>query len=192
MVSERRSGHVAIDSSDATAVACSQSPVQKLRSGRRLFRRRRPESGRSAQCGCCRYSSRPGRMRGFPRPKLQHLPRLIVQDSVIRARILAASRPSSMWERIRRDRHPFRPRLNRTAHSCTWLANFSERIANFVDAFGTENVKVIDYDHEMKTQRNVIPSFIRALDLEEALQTTSCSSFFLNASHSADACSIQT
>jgi hypothetical protein len=62
----------------------------------------------------------------------------------------------------------------------TWLTKFPERIANFSRSFGAENVVVIDYDHEMKTHGNVIPSFIRALDIEDAFHPTSWANLFLN------------
>jgi hypothetical protein len=62
----------------------------------------------------------------------------------------------------------------------SWLVDFDKRIDGFRDAFGGQNVIVIDYDHELRTSGNVIPSFLRVLGVESHFSSADWSSFFLN------------
>jgi GT2 family glycosyltransferase len=62
----------------------------------------------------------------------------------------------------------------------SWLSDFDKRIDGFRDAFGGQNVIVIDYDHELRTFGNVIPSFLRVLGVESHFSSADWSSFFLN------------
>ncbi|MBB5050043.1 hypothetical protein HNR60_004831 [Rhodopseudomonas rhenobacensis] len=66
----------------------------------------------------------------------------------------------------------------------TWLANFAERIEAFSRSFGAENVAVIDYDRELGAHGNIIPSFLRALKVEDAFDPASWRDLFLNTSDS--------
>lgn len=62
----------------------------------------------------------------------------------------------------------------------TWLVDFEQRIAGFRSAFGQANVTVLDYDAEMRTCGNVIPSFLRALGVETAFDRKSWDDIFMN------------
>jgi hypothetical protein len=59
----------------------------------------------------------------------------------------------------------------------SWLVDYESLVAMYQRGFGAQNVVVIDYDHEMRNVGNVIPSFLRVLGLDAALDT---SSYFLN------------
>jgi hypothetical protein len=45
----------------------------------------------------------------------------------------------------------------------SWLWDYESLIALFARGFGSENVKVIDYDQEKQSRGNVLPSFLEAI-----------------------------
>lgn len=59
---------------------------------------------------------------------------------------------------------------DKTSHaymgSDTWMIDYAQRLAAFRKTFGRKNVIVIDYDDACARDGNVIPSFLRALDIE--------------------------
>lgn len=50
----------------------------------------------------------------------------------------------------------------------TWLIDYDLRLASFRRTFGASNVRVIDYDHALRCDGNVIPSFLRAIGVEDS------------------------
>jgi hypothetical protein len=62
----------------------------------------------------------------------------------------------------------------------SWLVDFESRLAGFRNAFGAQNVIALDYNHEVSTAGNVIPSFLRVLGVEHHSQFQDWSGFFLN------------
>jgi hypothetical protein len=67
----------------------------------------------------------------------------------------------------------------------TWLVDYDSLVATYQRGFGADNVVVIDYDHEMRTLGNVIPSFLRVLGVDSADELDS-SSYFLNTTNPAN------
>jgi hypothetical protein len=68
--------------------------------------------------------------------------------------------------------------------SDTWLTDFDSLAAAYQRGFGADNVIVVDYDHEMKTTGNVIPSFLTALELNA--DELDYGSYFLNTTNPAE------
>ena len=62
----------------------------------------------------------------------------------------------------------------------SWLMDFDNRVARFRNAFGSEKVTVLDYDHEVRETGNVIPSFLRVLGVESLFRPQDWSEFYLN------------
>jgi hypothetical protein len=56
----------------------------------------------------------------------------------------------------------------------TWLTDYEQLLGAFGEAFGRENITIIDYDAEMQRCGNIIPAFVKALGLpvEEADQAS--------------------
>ena len=67
----------------------------------------------------------------------------------------------------------------------SWLIDFEDRINRFRDAFGAQNVTVVDYDREFHTQGNVIPSFLKIIGIEPTFEENQWRSLFLNRSSGA-------
>lgn len=67
----------------------------------------------------------------------------------------------------------------------SWLIDFEDRISRFRDAFGAQSVTVVDYDREIHTQGNVIPSFLRIIGIEPTFGEDQWRSLFLNRSSGA-------
>jgi hypothetical protein len=67
----------------------------------------------------------------------------------------------------------------------TWLTDYDSLITTYHKGFGPENLVVIDYDDQMKREGNVIPSFMRALEVE-ANQGLRSDSYFLNTTNKSD------
>ncbi len=66
-----------------------------------------------------------------------------------------------------------------TGHD-SWLVDFESRLAGFRNAFGVRNVTVLDYDHELRTVGNTIPSFLKVLGVERYFDAREWSGLFLN------------
>ncbi|HXV12519.1 MAG TPA: hypothetical protein VD839_17090 [Burkholderiales bacterium] len=66
----------------------------------------------------------------------------------------------------------------------SWLLDFEGRVNSFRDVFGAENVTVVDYDHEVQTHGNVIPSFLRIIGIEPTFGEREWKNLFLNRSSS--------
>lgn len=64
----------------------------------------------------------------------------------------------------------------------SWLADIDARIDAFRSAFGTDNVIVLDYDREIESRGNVIPSFLETLGVESSFREELWKSMFLNRS----------
>jgi hypothetical protein len=64
----------------------------------------------------------------------------------------------------------------------SWLVDFDNRIGRFRDAFGAENVTVVDYDRELRVEGNVIPSFLRIIGVAPTFGESQWRSLFLNRS----------
>jgi hypothetical protein len=64
----------------------------------------------------------------------------------------------------------------------SWLIAFEDRINRFRDAFGAQNVTVIDYDRELQTEGNVIPSFLRTIGIEPSFGADQWRGLFMNRS----------
>jgi hypothetical protein len=67
----------------------------------------------------------------------------------------------------------------------SWLVDYDALVATYQRGFGAGNVAVINYDHEMRTVGNVIPSFLKVLGLDAA-DELDFSSYFLNTTNPAD------
>ncbi len=50
----------------------------------------------------------------------------------------------------------------------TWLLDYDALIDAYARGFGTENLRYVDYDHEMRKNGNVIPAMLRQFDLDLA------------------------
>jgi hypothetical protein len=61
----------------------------------------------------------------------------------------------------------------------TWLTDYESLVAKYQNGFGAANVVVIDYDHEMRTAGNVIPSFLRVLEIHST-EELDIRAYFLN------------
>jgi hypothetical protein len=64
----------------------------------------------------------------------------------------------------------------------SWLLDFEARVNSFRDAFGAENVTVVDYDREVQLHGNVMPSFLRIIGIEPAFGENEWRTLFLNRS----------
>ena len=64
----------------------------------------------------------------------------------------------------------------------SWLADIDARIDAFRNVFGADNVIVLDYDDELKSRGNVIPSFLATLGLEPGFRADLWETMFLNRS----------
>jgi len=62
----------------------------------------------------------------------------------------------------------------------SWLVDYESRLAGFRNAFGAQNVIALDYDHELRTAGNVIPSFLNVLGVADHFHVQDWSGFFLN------------
>ena len=67
----------------------------------------------------------------------------------------------------------------------SWLVDYDALVATYQRGFGAGNVVVIDYDQEMRTVGNVIPSFLKVLGLDAA-EELDFSSYFLNTTDPAE------
>jgi len=52
----------------------------------------------------------------------------------------------------------------------TWLIDYEQLITAYGDVFGLNNIVVIDYDKEMKSRSNIIPSFVETIGLECSIE----------------------
>jgi hypothetical protein len=59
----------------------------------------------------------------------------------------------------------------------TWLTDYTALVTTYQCGFGADNVVVIDYDEQMRTIGNVIPSFLRVIDLDSASELNFASYF---------------
>jgi hypothetical protein len=66
----------------------------------------------------------------------------------------------------------------------TWLVDYDGLVATYQRGFGANNLIVIDYDEQMRTLGNVIPSFLRVLGLQAGDELDS-SLYFLNTTNPA-------
>lgn len=57
----------------------------------------------------------------------------------------------------------------RNTRSNSWLANFDELLRVYVAGFGKSNVTVVDYDHELRVNGDVVPSVWEACGLPSSL-----------------------
>ncbi|MEM6535367.1 MAG: hypothetical protein AAF613_06980 [Pseudomonadota bacterium] len=64
----------------------------------------------------------------------------------------------------------------------SWMLDFPARLDLFRQAFGQENVHVIDYDAVNTQDGSVIPSFLRMLDIADAFSPETWQQFRLNTS----------
>jgi hypothetical protein len=62
----------------------------------------------------------------------------------------------------------------------SWLKDYPARLMPFRRAFGEANVVVLDYDAEVADRGNVIPSFLRVLQIEPYFQVSEWNGIFLN------------
>jgi len=62
----------------------------------------------------------------------------------------------------------------------SWLVDFDSRLSAFRGTFGAQNVRSLDYDEELRSARNIIPSFLRVLEIETYFQPQDWRGFFLN------------
>jgi hypothetical protein len=67
----------------------------------------------------------------------------------------------------------------------TWLTDYDSLVAAYQRGFGAENVVVIDYDAEMQSVGNVIPSFLKVLGLDPGVELD-VTSYFRNTTNPAD------
>jgi hypothetical protein len=67
----------------------------------------------------------------------------------------------------------------------TWLADYESLIRAYEKGFGPGNVIAIDYDEEMRKLGNVIPSFLKVLDIDSA-DELDFPSYFLNTTNTTD------
>lgn len=64
----------------------------------------------------------------------------------------------------------------------SWVLDFENRINGFRNAFGSENVTVLDYDQELNAHGNVIPSFLQIIGIEPTFGQDEWKTLFLNRS----------
>lgn len=64
----------------------------------------------------------------------------------------------------------------------SWLVDFESRLAAFRKAFGIKNVVAVDYDRELRTNGNVIPSFLNILGVERHFNANVWRGVFVNRS----------
>lgn len=62
----------------------------------------------------------------------------------------------------------------------SWLIDYEERLKWFYLAFGRDNVHVVDYDASVRTQGNVIPSFLAAIGIEPMCFAEKWGQYFFN------------
>ncbi len=48
----------------------------------------------------------------------------------------------------------------------TWLTDYESLLSAYGIEFGDDNIRVIDYDEQMKVRGNIIPAFLGAIDLK--------------------------
>jgi len=69
----------------------------------------------------------------------------------------------------------------------TWLIDYEQLITAYGDVFGLNNIVVIDYDKEMESRTNIIPSFVETVGLECSVEDeTEFQSYHYNAALSLD------
>ena len=64
----------------------------------------------------------------------------------------------------------------------SWLVDFKDRIDRFRSAFGSSHVSVVDYDEQMRTIGNVIPSFLSLIGIDAEFKKAEWGGMFLNRS----------
>lgn len=64
----------------------------------------------------------------------------------------------------------------------SWLFNLDQRISAFQDVFGHSHVTLISYNDALQIEKNVIPSFLRAIGAAHLFQQADWDNLFLNKS----------
>lgn len=84
--------------------------------------------------------------------------------------------PAAFLRSYRRQAQTFKPSVNVSDEE--WLVDFDRRAALFREHFGS--VSVVDYDKEVQTVGNVIPSFLKILGVFSIFQTSDWQNMFEN------------
>ena len=62
----------------------------------------------------------------------------------------------------------------------SWLLDYDKRVQSFAEVFGEKSVFHVDYDLSMSSDNNVIPSFLKTLNLSHVFEPDSWKDVWLN------------